>query len=83
QLGLYEPDGSAFAVAASQHQAALLLPAVYRGPAFLLLDNFREILKYNNSNSYAMAISLLSERIKGAGYVFGSCPREDLPLSRS
>jgi membrane-bound lytic murein transglycosylase B len=43
-----------------QLSAALLLPAGYRGPAFLVLDNFRAILKYNNSSSYALAVSLLS-----------------------
>jgi membrane-bound lytic murein transglycosylase B len=83
QLGLKQPDGSAIPVAASQQQATLLLPAGYRGPAFLVLDNFRAILKYNNSTSYALAISLLSDRFKGAGYVVGSWPRADLPLSRS
>ncbi|RMM42073.1 hypothetical protein ALQ78_04018 [Pseudomonas syringae pv. aptata] len=83
QLGLKQPDGSAIPVAASQQQATLLLPAGYRGPAFLVLDNFRAILKYNNSTSYALAISLLSDRFKGAGYVVGSWPRGDLPLSRS
>jgi membrane-bound lytic murein transglycosylase B len=45
---------------AEQLSAALLLPAGYRGPAFLVLDNFRAILKYNNSSSYALAVSLLS-----------------------
>ncbi|WP_223812469.1 lytic murein transglycosylase [Pseudomonas savastanoi] len=83
QLGLKQPDGSAIPVAASQQQAALLLPAGYRGPAFLVLDNFRAILKYNNSTSYALAISLLSDRFKGAGYVVGAWPRGDTPLSRS
>lgn len=83
QLGVKQPDGSAIPVAASQQQATLLLPAGYRGPAFLVLDNFRAILKYNNSTSYALAISLLSDRFKGAGYVVGSWPRGDMPLSRS
>lgn len=83
QLGVKQPDGSAIPVAASQQQATLLLPAGYRGPAFLVLDNFRAILKYNNSTSYALAISLLSDRFKGAGYVVGSWPRTDAPLSRS
>ena len=47
------PDGNDSA------QASLLLPAGHRGPAFLVLDNFRSILKYNNSTSYALAIVLL------------------------
>ncbi len=47
-----------------QLSAALLLPAGYRGPAFLVLDNFRAILKYNNSSSYALAVGLLSEQLR-------------------
>ncbi|MBD8576343.1 lytic murein transglycosylase [Pseudomonas syringae] len=83
ELGLKLPDGTPLPPAAAQQQASLLLPAGYRGPAFLVLDNFRAILKYNNSSSYAMAISMLGDRFKGAGYVVGSWPRTDLPLSRS
>ncbi|MCQ4257034.1 lytic murein transglycosylase [Stutzerimonas stutzeri] len=63
--------------------ASLLLPAGYRGPAFLVLDNFRAILRYNNSSSYALAIGLLSERFEGAGQVRGSWPQGEQPLSRS
>ena len=63
--------------------ASLLLPAGYRGPAFLVLDNFRSILRYNNSSSYALAIGLLSERFDGAGTVRASWPRGEQPLSRS
>ncbi len=63
--------------------ASLLLPAGHRGPAFLILDNFRSILRYNNSSSYALAIGLLSERFEGAGKVEGSWPLGEQPLSRS
>lgn len=63
--------------------ASLLLPAGYRGPAFLVLDNFRAILRYNNSSSYALAIGLLSERFDGAGTVRASWPQGEQPLSRS
>lgn len=83
RLGLKLPNGSALPANVAQQQAALLLPAGYRGPAFLILDNFRAILKYNNSSSYALAISLLAERFNGGGYVLGNWPRDDLPLSRS
>jgi membrane-bound lytic murein transglycosylase B len=68
---------------APDQQASLLLPAGHRGPAFLVLDNFRAILRYNNSSSYALAVGLLSERFRGLGQVSGSWPRGDLPLSRS
>ncbi|MCQ2028353.1 lytic murein transglycosylase [Stutzerimonas zhaodongensis] len=63
--------------------ASLLLPAGYRGPAFLILDNFRAILRYNNSSSYALAIGLLSERFNGAGQIRGTWPQGEQPLSRS
>lgn len=63
--------------------ASLLLPAGHRGPAFLVLDNFRAILKYNNSTAYALAIGLLGERFIGGGQVLASWPRHERPLSRS
>lgn len=63
--------------------AALLLPAGHRGPAFLTLPNFRAILKYNNSSSYALAVGLLSERFSGGGQIAASWPRDELPLSRA
>ncbi|MCX7079342.1 MAG: lytic murein transglycosylase [Pseudomonas sp.] len=83
QLGLKLPNGASVPAGSEQLSAALLLPAGYRGPAFLVLDNFRAILKYNNSSSYALAVSLLSERFKGTGLISGEWPKDDLPLSRS
>lgn len=63
--------------------ASLLLPAGHRGPAFLITDNFRAILRYNNSSAYALAIGLLAENFQGKGEVAGSWPRGEQPLSRS
>ena len=83
QLGITLPNGGQVPAGTEQLSAALLLPAGYRGPAFLVLDNFRAILKYNNSSSYALAVSLLSERFNGAGLINGSWPKDDLPLSRT
>ncbi|QKV62344.1 lytic murein transglycosylase [Pseudomonas sp. 43A] len=83
QLGVILPNSGQVAAGSDQLSAALLLPAGYRGPAFLILDNFRAILKYNNSSSYALAVSLLSERFNGGGLVSGSWPKDDLPLSRT
>ncbi|MDD2046928.1 lytic murein transglycosylase [Pseudomonas putida] len=83
QLGLKLPAGVRLPAGSEQLSAALLLPAGYRGPAFLVLDNFRAILKYNNSSSYALAVSLLGQRFDGSGYIAGPWPKDDLPLSRS
>ena len=83
QLGLKLPAGTRLPDGSNQLSAALLLPAGARGPAFLVLDNFRAILKYNNSSSYALAVSLLGDRFSNWGYIAGAWPKDDLPLSRS
>ncbi|WP_085718158.1 lytic murein transglycosylase [Pseudomonas sp. B28(2017)] len=83
QLGITLPNGGQVPAGSEQLSAALLLPAGYRGPAFLVLDNFRAILKYNNSSSYALGVSLLSERFNGAGLISSTWPKDDLPLSRT
>ena len=64
-------------------QASLLLPAGHRGPAFLVMNNFRVILRYNNSTAYALAIGLLSERLQNRGQLQASWPKGEVPLSRS
>ncbi len=63
--------------------ATLFLPAGHRGPAFLLLNNFRSILKYNNSTAYALAIGLLSDALDGNPGVQAPWPRTDRQLGRS
>jgi len=63
--------------------AAILLPAGARGPAFLLGPNFRTILRYNNSTSYALAVSLLAQRIAGGASVQAPWPRDLPALARN
>ena len=62
---------------------AVLLPAGVRGPAFLVGANFRAILRYNNSTSYALAVSLLAQRLAGGPDVQSPWPRDLAALSRS
>lgn len=45
--------------------AELFLPAGSYGPAFLLFDNFNIIKRYNNADSYALAVGLLADRLGG------------------
>ena len=61
--------------------ASIIMPAGARGPAFLITDNFRAILRYNNSDNYALGVSYLAERIAGRPGIQGSWPRADRPLS--
>ena len=44
--------------------AALVQPAAPAGPAFLVYDNFRVILKWNNSSYFAIAVGLLADSMK-------------------
>ena len=68
---------------AANARASLQLPAGHQGPAFLLLDNFRSILKYNNSTSYALAIGLLADNLLRASEIKGQWPRGERQLGRS
>jgi membrane-bound lytic murein transglycosylase B len=68
---------------ASDSAAAIYLPAGARGPAFLVFPNFSVILKYNNAASYALAVSLLADRMVGKEPVRHAWPRDERALSRS
>ncbi len=65
----------------SAESAAIFLPAGARGPAFLVHENFYAILKYNFATSYALAVSVLSDRLKGQSGIAGSWPRDEEMLS--
>jgi len=63
--------------------ASIATPAGARGPAFLVGQNFRTILRYNNSVSYALGVGLLARQIDGGSGVAAAWPRELAPLSRN
>ena len=63
--------------------ASIFAPAGARGPIFLTFNNFRVIKRYNNANSYAMAVGHLADRINGKPDFRASWPRSDRALSRS
>ncbi len=61
----------------------LFLPAGPRGPAFLVSRNFTAIYSYNAAESYALAIALLSDRLRGRGPIVTPWPTNDPGLSRA
>jgi hypothetical protein len=67
----------------STEQAVLTLPAGARGPAFLLLPNFRVLLRYNNSTAYALSVGHLADRLRGAGAFAQPWPRGNRALTMS
>jgi lytic murein transglycosylase len=77
--GIVKFDGSPLTGAGN---AGLLMPAGRNGPAFLVFKNYDAAYSYNGADSYALAISLLSDRIRGRPGVQGQWPTDDLPLSR-
>ena len=66
----------------AQQSATLFLPSGHQGPAYLFMDNFRSILKYNNSTSYALAIGLLTNTLQGDYRKPAPWPKHDRMLSR-
>ncbi|WP_332670004.1 lytic murein transglycosylase [Aromatoleum sp.] len=80
-LGVTRLDGSPLGDNAAP--AGLLLPAGDPGPAFLVLRNFDALHSYNASESYALAIAHLSDRLRGAGNFVTPWPTDDPPLSRA
>ncbi len=64
-------------------QAALLLPAGAKGPAFLVFRNFDAIFSYNAAESYALAIAHLSDRMRGSGMFQTAWPTDDPGTSRA
>jgi lytic murein transglycosylase len=78
--GLTRIDGSPLGADGS---AALLLPAGRRGPAFLVTRNFDAVYAYNAAESYALAISVLSDRLRGRPGIQAAWPTDDPGLSRA
>jgi membrane-bound lytic murein transglycosylase B len=64
-------------------RAYLLVPAGVRGPGFLMLNNFRVIMKYNPAEAYAMAIGHLADRMRGGGPIVQPWPRDERVLTRA
>ena len=81
QHGIHRIGGKPFP--RPDDSAYLLVPAGARGPAFIMLNNFRAIMKYNPSEAYALAIGHLADRMRGGGGFVQPWPREERVLSRA
>jgi membrane-bound lytic murein transglycosylase B len=73
QLGFKRPGGRAYSW--PNDNAVLKIMAGPDGPAFLMMKNFYVLKNYNNSDSYALAVGLLADRIAGWGGLVQSWPR--------
>ena len=62
-------------------KAYLLVPAGNQGPGFLMLHNFRVIMKYNPAEAYALAIGHLADRLRGGEPFVQAWPRHEPVLT--
>jgi membrane-bound lytic murein transglycosylase B len=81
RLGLRRASGKPFPRGGDR--AYLMVPAGSQGPAFLMLHNFRVIMKYNPAEAYALAIGYLADRMRGGAPFVQEWPRHERVLSRA
>jgi membrane-bound lytic murein transglycosylase B len=62
--------------------SSIILPAGWRGPAFILYPNFKAVMNWNRSTLYALAVGILARQIAGGPPVMQAPPADDEPLSR-
>jgi lytic murein transglycosylase len=79
-MGVRRIDGHALT---GSGPVGILLPAGPRGPAFLVTRNFDALYSYNAAESYALAIGLLSDHLRGDPGVQAAWPTKDRGLSRA
>lgn len=79
KLGIVRVNGEPYPRATDK--ASLFAPEGLRGPSFLLLNNFRSILRYNVAKSYALAVGHLADRIRGGGRFVHPWPTDETHLS--
>jgi len=78
-LGITRATGQAFPN--GNEKAYLLAPAGAEGPGFLMLQNFRVIMKYNPAEAYALAIGHFADRLRGGQPFVQPWPRQERQLS--
>lgn len=80
--GLFAISGQGFPVSESDY-AELWLPAGATGPKYLLFKNFDVYKTYNRSDSYALAVGLLTDGVAGKDGPVGVWPIELGQLSNA
>ena len=81
QVGVKRADGKPFPNPTDR--AYLLAPAGAEAPGFLMLQNFRVIMKYNPAEAYALAIGHFADRLRGGAPFVQPWPRQERVLSRA
>ncbi len=79
RLGFKRPGGKAFP--RPSDKAVLKILAGSKGPGFLMMKNFYVLKRYNNSDSYALAVGLLADKLSGFAGLVQSWPRPPGSLS--
>jgi membrane-bound lytic murein transglycosylase B len=80
RLGIKRAGSAAFP--RPNDRAFLLVPAGVQGPGFLMLANFRVLMRYNPAEAYALAIGHLGDRLRGGGAFVQQWPRYERTLTR-
>ncbi|MGL4239884.1 MAG: lytic murein transglycosylase, partial [Beijerinckiaceae bacterium] len=80
RIGLRRPDGQPLP---ARGQGGVFLPTGVNGPAFVVTDNFEVIRQYNTSDSYALAVGHLGDRIFGGPSIRRAWPTGERQLSTS
>jgi len=65
----------------TEQQAAILLPQGWRGPAFMVFDNFDALMDWNRSVNYALSVAQLAQQINAQAPVLGGIKAETSALS--
>lgn len=82
KMGVRRADGGNLPIVAGM-KASLVLPAGYKGPAFLVYNNFNKIMVWNRSIYYAIAVGHLADRIAGKPAISVKRPANDKAISRT
>lgn len=81
KLGIRRAGGKPFP--RGSDRAFLLVPGGADGPGFLMLHNFRVIMRYNPAEAYALAIGHFADRLRGGQPLVQAWPREERVLTRA